>query len=84
MATESARRVLSDRVEYAPTAIDAATGAEALLVLTEWPEFRDVSFPTLKEKMIEPRIFDGRNLLADLRLDTLGFDYEGVGISGHR
>jgi len=80
LAMENAKRTLSDRVEFAPTAIDAATGAEALLVLTEWPEFRDVSFPTLKERMIEPRIFDGRNWLADLRLPSLGFQYEGMGV----
>lgn len=80
-AMEPAKKILSDRVEFAPTAIDAAAGADALLVLTEWPEFRDVSFHTLKESMLEPRIFDGRNFLADLELEKFGFVYHGIGIS---
>jgi UDPglucose 6-dehydrogenase len=79
-AMENARRVLPSCVQYAPTALDAAQGAEALLVLTEWPAFRQVSFSTLLDVMIEPRIFDGRNLLADLGLTQKGFIYEGVGL----
>jgi len=79
-AMESARKVLPSVVQYAPTALDAAQGVEALLVLTEWPLFRQVSFSTLLDSMIEPRIFDGRNLLADLHLSQKGFEYYGVGI----
>lgn len=79
-AIENAKRVLPDSVIYAPTAIDAATGAEALIVLTEWPEFRHVSFETLKTAMIDPIIFDGRNCLTDLSLPSLGFIYYGVGL----
>jgi len=82
-ATENAKRVLADSVTFAPTAIDAAAGAEALVVLTEWPEFRDVSFATLKDLMLEPRIFDGRNHLADLHLSELGFTYRGVGLGSY-
>lgn len=81
-ATENAKRVLAETVTFAPTAIDATAGAEALVVLTEWPEFRDVSFATLKDLMLEPRIFDGRNHLADLHLSDLGFIYRGVGLGG--
>ncbi|MEK7620657.1 MAG: UDP-glucose/GDP-mannose dehydrogenase family protein [Patescibacteria group bacterium] len=79
-ATENAKQVLAESVTFAPTAVDAAMGAEALVVLTEWPEFRDVSFSTLKDLMLEPRIFDGRNHLADLHLGDLGFTYHGVGL----
>ncbi|MBI4435235.1 UDP-glucose/GDP-mannose dehydrogenase family protein [Candidatus Uhrbacteria bacterium] len=82
-AIENAKRVLSDSVSFAPTAIDAAAGAEALVVLTEWPEFRDVSFATLKDLMLEPRVFDGRNHLADLHLSELGFTYRGVGLGSY-
>lgn len=80
-AMNNAKRVLPDFVQCAPTAMDAAMGAEALVVLTEWPEFRAVSFPTLREQMIEPMIFDGRNCLADLPLAQLGFRYVGVGLA---
>ncbi len=79
-AMESARKVLPSIVQYAPTALDAAQGAEAILVLTEWPAFRQVSFSTLLDCMIEPRIFDGRNLFADLHLAQKGFEYYGIGI----
>ncbi|MBI2473712.1 UDP-glucose/GDP-mannose dehydrogenase family protein [Candidatus Uhrbacteria bacterium] len=79
-AIENAKRVLSDTVVFAPTAMDAASGADALVVLTEWPEFKEVSFDTLRLQMLEPRIFDGRNYLADLHLERLGFIYRGVGI----
>lgn len=79
-ASENARQVLADTVEFAPTAMDAATGADVLVVLTEWPEFREVSFSTLKDRMLEPKIFDGRNHLADLNLESQGFQYHGVGL----
>lgn len=80
-AMQTAAKILPDCVTYASTAIDAAIGADALIVLTEWREFQSVSFSALKAYMIEPIIFDGRNCLADLHLRTLGFDYVGVGLS---
>ncbi|MBT5808678.1 UDP-glucose/GDP-mannose dehydrogenase family protein [Candidatus Uhrbacteria bacterium] len=79
-AIENAKRVLPDSVEFAPTAIDAATGAEALVVLTEWSEFLNVSFDTLKARMIGTQIFDGRNCLVNENLERLGFIYHGVGV----
>src|SRR3989338_4438593 len=80
LAMENAKRVLPDAIEFAPSAVDATIGAEALIVLTDWVEFRDVSFETVRTSMLEPKIFDGRNLLADLDLGTRGFMYVGVGI----
>lgn len=79
-AEVSAKRVLPDALSFASTAIDAADGAEALVVLTEWPEFRDVSFSTVKARMLDPIIFDGRNHLADLSLTKFGFIYHGIGL----
>lgn len=79
-AMENARPLLSDTVEYATTPVDAAVGADALLVLTEWAEFRQVSFDALGQQMVSRIIFDGRNLLADLDLQNRGFAYYGVGI----
>ncbi|MEI6510731.1 MAG: UDP-glucose/GDP-mannose dehydrogenase family protein [Candidatus Uhrbacteria bacterium] len=77
---ELAQRMLPEQVQFAPTAVDATTGADALLVLTEWPEFLDVSFEAVRERMAEPNVFDGRNLLAELGLKGMGFVYRGVGI----
>ncbi len=79
-AEVSAKRLLPDALSFASTAIDAADGAEALVVLTEWPEFRDVSFSTVKARMLDPIIFDGRNHLADLSLAKFGFQYHGIGV----
>ena len=78
-AMENAKKVLSPHITFAATAVDAVAGAEALLVLTEWPQFRDVSFDAVREHMVEPKIFDGRNLLADLNLQRRGFEYYGIG-----
>lgn len=80
-AMGNARRVLSEHVQFAPTAVDAVVGAEALLVLADWPEFRTVSFETVKSAMLQPRIIDGRNWLADMDLARLGFSYQGIGFS---
>ncbi len=79
-AMDNAKRVLPESVVYAPTAIDAADGADALVLLTEWPEFQDVSFATLLERMVSPIIFDGRNCLVDKHLPSHGFEYHGVGV----
>jgi UDPglucose 6-dehydrogenase len=79
-AMEAAKSVLPDGIQFAGTAIDASEGAEALIVLTEWPEFKEVSFGTLKTRMIDPIVFDGRNYLRDVHLEKFGFTYVGVGI----
>jgi len=79
-AMPNAKRLLPEGIEFAPTPIDAAEGADALLVLTEWPEFQEVSFSTLQTNMVTPILFDGRNCLAHKHLASLGFDYHGVGL----
>jgi len=57
----------------------AADGASALLLLTEWPEFARLDFPRIKTLMAKPVILDVRNALTELKLQTLGFRYIGVG-----
>ncbi|TAK03325.1 UDP-glucose/GDP-mannose dehydrogenase family protein [Patescibacteria group bacterium] len=79
-ATSAAADALPDGIIMAPTAVDACDGAEALVVLTDWAEFRDVSFDAVRERLLGPCVFDGRNLLADLGLPKKGFTYYGVGI----
>ncbi len=79
-AMENTRHVLSDHVEFASGAMDAAMGAEALIVLTEWPEFAEVSFEALLQNMVGQHIFDGRNHLAHMDLDKRGFCYRGIGL----
>ncbi len=74
-----ARKVLPAEVEYFENDYDAANGADALVVLTEWPEFRSPDFGRLKELLAEPVIFDGRNLYNPRFLAKQGFTYLSVG-----
>jgi UDPglucose 6-dehydrogenase len=69
----------SDAVAYASSPEDAADGADALLVLTEWPEFLAVNLARVGEQMRAPVIVDGRNALSPDHVRGLGFRYESVG-----
>ncbi len=75
---EGARGVLSS-VTYASDPYEAAAGADLLMLLTDWDEFKWVDFRRLKEIMAKPVIIDTRNCLDPLTLRRLGFEYEGVG-----
>lgn len=66
-------------IERAPGPLEAATGADAVLLLTEWNEFRWLDFDELKRVMNRPVIVDARNLLDPHTLRQQGFTYEGVG-----
>lgn len=59
--------------------VAAAQGASALLIVTEWREFRSPDFDALRQALREPVIFDGRNLYDPALLQALGFDYRGIG-----
>ena len=60
----------------------AADGADALLILTEWREFRSPDFDRLRDAMKQPLIFDGRNVFEPALMARLGFDYVAVGRAG--
>jgi len=81
VATENARLAVGDTraVSYARTAIDAARGADALVIATEWKEFRSPDFPAIKAALKTPVIFDGRNLYEPADLATMGFEYHSIG-----
>lgn len=53
--------------------------ADALLILTEWPQFKDVSWPLIRKSMRQPIIFDGKNLLDAAKIKEAGFQYIGIG-----
>jgi UDPglucose 6-dehydrogenase len=78
-ATVEARKIFGDRIVYAARNYDALDGASALLVLTEWNEFRRPDFQRIKELLKEPTIFDGRNIYDPGELKKLGFDYYSIG-----
>ena len=78
-ATVEARKIFGDRIVYAPRNYDALDGASALLVLTEWNEFRRPDFQRIKKLLKDPIIFDGRNIYDPGELEKLGFDYYSIG-----
>lgn len=65
--------------ELCESAAVAAEGADALLIVTEWPEFRSVNWRTMKQKMKQPLVFDGRNLFDPAKMKSLGIEYHGLG-----
>jgi UDPglucose 6-dehydrogenase len=67
------------RLGYAPRAIDALEGADALLIVTEWTEFRSPDFARMRAVMRSPVVLDGRNLYEPSLMRSHGFDYRGVG-----
>ena len=65
--------------EFASSALEAVTDAEALIIATDWNEFCNVDFAMLKEKMQTPIVFDGRNLLDPETMRQFGFHYYSIG-----
>jgi UDPglucose 6-dehydrogenase len=74
-----AQRMFRHRIVYARNAYDALTKADALLVVTEWNEFREPDFARMKRLMKAPVIFDGRNIFDPVQVRGLGFRYWSVG-----
>jgi UDPglucose 6-dehydrogenase len=78
-ATEEAKKIFGAGIRYAHRNYDALDGASALLVLTEWNEFRRPDFARMKQLMERPVIFDGRNIYDPLDLAARGFTYYSIG-----
>ena len=81
IAMEEAGRLYGDKSNFALAhdAYEAVAGAEALLIVTEWREFRSPDFERLRQLLAAPRIFDGRNLYDPAQLAKLGFEYYAIG-----
>jgi UDPglucose 6-dehydrogenase len=78
-ALAAARQHLGDRVRYGASAYDAVEGATALVIVTEWLEYRTPDFERIKRALARPLIVDGRNLYDPQRMARLGFVYESIG-----
>jgi len=78
-AMPEARKIFGDRIGYSSRNYDALNGADALLVLTEWNEFRRPNFATMKKLLKSPVLFDGRNIYDSADLRKLGFTYYSIG-----
>jgi UDPglucose 6-dehydrogenase len=70
---------LLDSVEMADSAMAALEGADAAVLVTEWPEFADLDWAAAAGRMTRPLIVDGRNFLDPAKLVSAGFEYEGIG-----
>ena len=66
-------------IDYAEDAYELAAGCDALLVVTEWNQFRDLDLERIKMDMNAPILIDGRNLYDPQKVKRLGFLYDGVG-----
>ena len=79
-AGTNAREVLGTQcIEYVSSAMDAAKGADALLVLTDWDEFRSLDLAALHKALHYPIVIDGRNLFSPEAMAAHGFIYSSVG-----
>ena len=79
VARETAHAELGDRIRYARKDYDALEGADALVICTEWNEFRRPDWDRMKALMKQHLIFDGRNIYDPARVEEIGFEYFGIG-----
>jgi UDPglucose 6-dehydrogenase len=78
VATEAARSLL-EGVELCGSALKALDGADAAVLVTEWPEFAELDWSEAASRMAHPLLIDGRNFLDSQALVSAGFEYEGIG-----
>ena len=78
---EGSARELLPSVEFASSAGEALRGADAAILVTEWPEFAELDWSAVAGEMAEPILIDGRNFLDPEALRAAGFKYEGIGRS---
>ncbi len=78
-AMHEAERRLGKTISYAPTNYEALTGADALIVVTDWNEYRFPDFARIKSALKKPVVIDGRNLYDPAKMQSLGFTYRSLG-----
>jgi UDPglucose 6-dehydrogenase len=80
IAMPETKQIIGDKIEYSKNEYEALENTDALLILTEWAEFRTPNFDKIKKALINPIIFDGRNIYNTKDLNELGFEHYGIGI----
>ncbi|HLX60105.1 MAG TPA: UDP-glucose/GDP-mannose dehydrogenase family protein [Planctomycetota bacterium] len=78
-AMGNVNKLLGEKIEFAKSAYDAVSGADALVLCTEWNEFRTPDWPRVKASMRAHAVFDGRNVYKPAFLREMGFAYYGIG-----
>lgn len=79
VAMDECKRRIGDKVEYAADMYDAVLDADALLLLTEWKQFRLPSWGVIKRSMKQPVVIDGRNIYDKEEMKSQGFEYQCIG-----
>ena len=81
VAMHEAKKILGEQITYSKDQYDALIDADALLITTEWPEFRSPNFNVIAKLMKNKVVFDGRNIFDLEEMRELGFDYYCIGIN---
>jgi UDPglucose 6-dehydrogenase len=79
VAMQEAQRILGDKIEYAKDEYEACIDADAVVLVTEWSEFRSPNFRVLQKLLKNKLIFDGRNIYDPSEMAELGFSYYAIG-----
>ncbi|MGI5834941.1 MAG: UDP-glucose dehydrogenase family protein [Chloroflexota bacterium] len=79
VAMDVAKRVLNNEVTFCSSPVEVAQGADALVVITEWNEFKQLDMAAIKASMRQPVLIDGRNIYEPEKMKELGFIYRGIG-----
>lgn len=81
VAMHEAQRMIGDTIAYSTDMYDCLNGADALLIVTEWPEFRSPDFDEVTKRLNQKVIFDGRNIFENKDMKELGIKYYCIGIN---
>jgi len=80
VAMKEAKHMLHDTIDYAMDMYDTLNGADALLIVTEWPEFRVPDFDEISKRLNQKTLFDGRNIFDPQDMKKLGYSYYCIGV----
>lgn len=80
VAMHEAKRVLGDTVSYSTDMYETLNKADALVIVTEWPEFRSPDFEEIAKRLNKKVLFDGRNIFDSTEMKQIGFDYYCIGV----
>ena len=78
-AMPNVKAQIGDKIKYATSQYEALTGADFLIIATEWSEFRTPDFERMEKEIKHKIIFDGRNLFEVSKMKELGYHYESIG-----
>ena len=83
VALDSVRRIFGGRVFYGSDSYEAASGADALVIMTEWNEFRVLDLDAIRKQLRRPVVFDCRNIYQPETMEKMGFTYHSFGRTKH-